>query len=258
MRILILGDIVGKPGREAVARVVRELRDRGEVDLVIANAENATDGRGLTPKHAVELLGAGVDVLTLGDHAWDRPEVAETMREMDVVLRPANFPEEAPGRGVVRLQVQGTPVWIAIVMTRTFMRPVADCPFRAVRRILDMVGEEPLFLEVHGETTSEKAALAYLADGKAVLVYGTHTHVPTADLRRLPGGTYFVTDIGMCGPVDSVIGMAVEPVLERFTVGFGERLRVAKGPASVHGLWVVWSREEGIQECRPFARRVDE
>jgi metallophosphoesterase (TIGR00282 family) len=224
MRILAIGDVVGKPGRRAVAALVPGLRRELGIDAVIANGENAAAGRGLTGKTAQDLFDAGVDVITSGNHIWAQQEIVSVIEKDDRILRPANYPEGAPGRGLTsigRLTVMN-------LMGRTFMYEIDD-PFRTAERLLE--GVEPgqiIFVDMHAEATSEKIALAWYLDGRVAAVFGTHTHVPTADQRILPKGTAFVCDLGMCGPRDSIIGVEPEPVLRKFLTGMPARFSVAE------------------------------
>lgn len=229
MRILMIGDIIGKPGRRALSRLLPQLRRELDIHLVTANAENTAGGFGLTPKTANALLQAGVDVMTSGNHIWDKKEILPHFDELPL-LRPANY-YGAPGRGwlmhgeVMVLNLQG----------RVFMPPI-DCPFReADRRLAEAAAElghppKVVLVDFHAEATSEKQGLAWYLDGRVSAVVGTHTHVATADARVMPGGTAYVSDLGMTGPLDSVIGTEVAPVLERFRTGLPQRFEPAKGP----------------------------
>ncbi|MEE9277409.1 MAG: TIGR00282 family metallophosphoesterase [Dehalococcoidia bacterium] len=228
MRVLLIGDVMGKAGRRAVSAVVPQLRDELSLDYVIANAENAAAGRGTTEKIARELLSAGVDVLTGGNHTWAVPEFAKSLDGALPALRPANYPPGAPGCGVW----QDHRLVVMNLIGRTFMDPVDD-PFRTADRLLEQVPpDRPVVVDFHAEATSEKQAFAWHLDGRVAAVVGTHTHVPSADARLLPQGTAFVTDLGMCGARDSVIGTQVEAVLTRFLSGLPTRLPPEeKGPA---------------------------
>ena len=247
MRILFLGDIVGKPGREVVGALLPELRAELKPELVIANAENAAAGRGITRAIVQELRGYGVDVITTGNHVWARSEERDLLDEEPCVLRPANYPPGAPGRGwgVFRTR-QGTLVGVANLLGRALMEPVDD-PFRALDAILTpLLQQTPVvFVDFHAETTSEKGAFGWHCAGRASVVVGTHTHVQTADERVLPGGTAYITDVGMCGPEDSVIGMRVEEALARFQTQLPSHLRVADGPALLCGVLVELNAETG-------------
>ena len=228
MRVLFIGDIVGKPGRRAVCALVPDLRRELAVDAVIANGENAAAGRGLTVNTAKEIFGGGVDVITSGNHIWDQQDIIAFLDGEAPVLRPANYPAGVPGRGVERFG----PLTVINLMGRTFMYDIDD-PFRCADRLLAEIPEGSVILvDMHAEATSEKVAMGWYLDGRVSAVVGTHTHVPTADARLLPKGTAFVTDTGMCGPRDSIIGVNVEPVVRKFLTGMPARFTVAeKSPA---------------------------
>jgi len=218
MRILCLGDIFGKPGREAVRALLPPLVKREGIDFVIANCENAAGGVGLTPDTARELLALPIDVLTSGNHIWRHKEIVPLLDTEPRLLRPLNYPEGTPGRGTALCRTAaGTPVGVVNVLGRVFMEPV-PCPVGASRRAVDerRAQTRVILVEIHAEATSEKRALGWFLDGKVSAVYGTHTHVPTADEEVLPGGTGYISDLGMTGPYASVIGMRKEEVLERF------------------------------------------
>jgi metallophosphoesterase (TIGR00282 family) len=218
MRVLCLGDIFGKPGREALRVLLPPLVARERVDLVVVNCENAAGGVGLTPETANELLALPVDVLTSGNHIWKHKDIVPLLGSEPRLLRPLNYPEGTPGRGSALVHTAaGTPVGVINVIGRVFMEPV-PCPFAAARRAVEELRRQArvILVEIHAEATSEKRALGWLLDGRVSAVYGTHTHVPTADEEVLPGGTGYITDLGMTGPYASVIGMRKEEVLERF------------------------------------------
>jgi metallophosphoesterase (TIGR00282 family) len=225
MRVLAVGDVVGKPGRRALAALVPLLRRELQIDTVIANGENAAAGRGLTAKTAKDLFDAGVDVITSGNHIWAQKEILEVIEKDDRILRPANYPEGAPGRGITSLGR----LTVINLMGRTFMYEIDD-PFRVADRLLaDVPPGQTIIVDMHAEATSEKIALAWYLDGQVAAVFGTHTHVPTADQRLLPKGTAFVSDLGMCGPRDSIIGVEPEPVIHKFLTGMPARFTVAEG-----------------------------
>lgn len=237
MRILFLGDVVGKPGRRAVGLVLPQLIDRQRVDLVVANCENATDGSGIDPKSAHELFEAGVHVLTSGNHVWRRREIIEFIRREPRLLRPANFPPSVPGRGWGMVETaDGTPVAVVNLIGRVFMDSV-DCPFRTAEALLPELRARTciVIVDMHAETTSEKSAMGWFLAGKVSAVLGSHTHVQTADERVLPGGTAYVTDVGMCGPTESVIGVKKELAVQRFLTHMPVKFEVAGGPVVVHG-----------------------
>jgi metallophosphoesterase (TIGR00282 family) len=212
VNILVIGDVVGKVGRRAVTCLLPEIRRTHDIDLVIANGENAAGGKGLTKDTAEELFDAGVQVLTSGNHIWQHREVYAYLDSDVPVLRPLNYPAGAPGRGALLHHGVG----IINLMGRTFMPGQLDCPFRAADAALESLSCRVSIIDMHAEATSEKAALAWYLDGRVSAVVGSHTHIPTADTRILPKGTAFVTDIGMVGPRDSILGMELRPVIEGF------------------------------------------
>ena len=234
MKILFFGDIVGKPGHEAVLATTPELRREFAPDLVIANAENIAGGWGITGEIVHGLHAGGIDVITLGNHAWAKPDAYDVLPEAPRVLRPANYPPGAPGRGWGLFKTpSGFLVGVANLNGRVFMDPLVDDPFRAADEIIGALGgQTPLvFIDFHAETTSEKMAFAHHMDGRASAVIGTHTHVQTADERILPNGTAYLSDAGMCGTEHSVIGMDVQASIERFRTQLPVRLRVARDGA---------------------------
>ena len=216
MRLLLIGDIVGKPGRQIVVRAVPGLRIAERLDLVIANAENTAGGSGLTPELYRELIGGGVDCITMGDHIYRRREIYPVLEQEKRIVKPANYPAEAPGHDVALVQAaDGTRVAVFSLLGRVFMPPV-NCPFEAADRVLAALpeGVKVIVLDFHAEATSDKQAMGRYLDGRVSAVLGTHTHVPTADERILPGGTAFQCDVGMAGPFESVLGRRIDRVLE--------------------------------------------
>ncbi len=235
MKVLLLGDIVGAPGRRAVARF---LEGGGRYDLVVANGENASGGIGITPPVADQLLAAGVDVLTSGNHVWAHREILPYLdRCAGRLLRPANMPPGNPGTGSVVFDRDGIVFQVVNLQGRVFMSE-SDCPFRTADRILAGSGADLAIVDFHAEATSEKIALARHLDGRAAVVAGTHTHVQTADACILPGGTAYVTDLGMCGSPCGVIGVRFEDVRERFLTGRPSRMSVVEGEELVCGIEV--------------------
>ena len=241
MRILFLGDIVGRTGREAVARELPGLRARLRADIAVVNAENASHGFGLAPDMARALFAAGADVLTLGNHAWDRKEIIPYISETPRLIRPLNYPPGTPGAGAAVVELaDGRKALIAQAMGRLYMDPL-DCPFRATADLLarHRLGGtvQAILVDLHAEGTSEKMAFAHVFDGQVSMVVGTHTHCPSADAQVLPGGTAFQSDAGMCGDYDSVIGMSKDGAALRFWRKMpGEKLVPAEGPATVCGV----------------------
>lgn len=252
MRIIFIGDVVGRTGRRALRRAVAEWRAEYSPDLVVANAENAAAGRGITPLLVQELLDVGVDVMTLGDHAWDRAEYIARAHELSRVLRPFNLQPGMPGCGSLLLPVPGGQVGILCLQGMALMRPGALNPFtvgyeEAVR--LRAAGASVLLVDFHAESTAEKVALGYRLDGVASAVFGTHTHVPTADARILPGGTAYITDVGMCGSKDGVIGRDAAETLKSLVNGLPGKLPVGKWPALVCAAMVDVDMETGRAEA---------
>ncbi|QDH13056.1 TIGR00282 family metallophosphoesterase [Formicincola oecophyllae] len=258
MKILFLGDIVGRSGRDAVCQNMKRWRQELQLDLVVANGENAAHGFGLTRAIATELFQSGVDVVTLGNHAWDQSEMVSAIGAFPHLIRPLNYPPGTPGHGAVVVEVKpGCKALVLNLMGRIFMDPLDD-PFRAVAELLSKhrlgTTVQAIVVDIHAEATSEKMGLATLLDGHVSLVVGTHTHVPTADWRILPGGTAYQTDAGMCGAYDSIIGMDKTIALERFTNKVKRtRHQPAPGPATVCGLYVeVDDRTGRATQVAPF------
>lgn len=239
IRILFLGDIVGEPGRKAVIHALPKLKQEESLDFIIVNGENAAGGRGITPRIAIDLLRAGAAVISTGDHAWDQQEIMDYFPTEPRLLRPLNYPEGAPGAGSVVLETAKGRVAVLLVQGRSFMAQSLENPFLAAEieiARLKADGLKVIFAEIHAETTSEKIAFGRMLDGSASVVVGTHTHVQTADETIFPGGTGYLTDAGMCGPVESVLGRAVESVVWRFKSGLPTRFPVAKGAVRLCGL----------------------
>src|SRR5213596_1786536 len=218
LTVLFLGDIVGEPGRTAVIARMSELKKKYALDFVIVNGENAAGGRGITGKITIDLLRAGVSVITSGDHIWDQKEILSFIDTEPRLLRPVNYPDGAPGSGSIIPEMAKGKIGVLNVQARTFMQPILENPFRASEAAVIKMREETrnIIVDVHGETTSERIAMGRFLDGKVSAVIGTHTHVQTADEQILPGGTAFLCDAGMCGPVHSILGRTVEPILNRF------------------------------------------
>lgn len=253
MRVMYLGDIMGKVGRQAVIDLVPELRDRLGLDFVVACGENAAHGFGITVKICEALFAAGVDVITTGNHAWDQREIIDYIPTEPRLLRPLNYAEGTPGLGAGLYQTaDGRRVAVCQVMGRLFMPPIDD-PFRALEGFLagTQLGRDAdaIIVDIHGEATSEKTALGCVADGRASLAVGSHSHIPTADTRILPEGTGYQTDAGMCGPYNSVIGMDAGIALRRFVASLpGERLEPATGPATLCGVVVATDDRTGLAD----------
>jgi metallophosphoesterase (TIGR00282 family) len=264
MKLLFIGDIFGRPGRELVRNGVRALVRTHGIDVVVANAENAAGGAGLTREITVDLFKSGIDVLTSGNHIWDKREVLEFIDAEPRLLRPANYPSGAPGAGShVWKSPSGTTVGIINVMGRIFLAPIDD-PFVAVmRHIADARerGATVIFVDFHAEATSEKLALGWFLDGQVSAVVGTHTHVQTADERVLPGGTAYLTDVGMTGPHDGIIGMERTSVIARFTTGLPSRFEPATGDPRLHAVIItadpVSGRASAIERLSVSAADLD-
>lgn len=240
LRILFLGDVFGEPGRRAVADVLPELKSRFQADFIIINGENAASGRGLTPKICIGLLRAGATVVTLGDHCWDQQEIIPYMETEPRLLRPINYPPGSPGQGSIVLETDKGKVAVVNAMGRTFMNTPVENPFLALDREIALLRKETsiIFVDFHAEATSEKIGMGRHLDGRVSAVVGTHTHVQTADETIFPGGTAYLTDAGMCGPVESVIGSRIEPVVSRFLTSIPVRYTVASGPVLVCGVCI--------------------
>lgn len=240
MRVLFFGDVVGKAGRRAVQARLPRIVDREQVDITVANCENIADGAGVDARGARELLDSGVDVLTSGNHAWRRPETAEFIVDEPRLLRPANFPPDTPGQGWALCETaSGVPLVVVNLIGRVYMDSV-DCPFRTADTLLQGLSRRAstVLVDMHAEATSEKAAMGWYLSGRVSAVVGSHTHVQTADERLLPGGTAFITDAGMCGPVDSVIGLDKDVAIRRFVSRMPSRSEVARGRVALHGVLI--------------------
>jgi metallophosphoesterase (TIGR00282 family) len=235
MRLLFVGDVYGRPGRDALTATLPRLRRERAIDLVIANGENSAHGAGLTPSTARDLFQAGVDLITSGNHIWQHKEARAYLEREPRVLRPLNYPPGTPGQGSMLIRVGESPVLVLNAMGRLFMKAIDD-PFRAVDAALaEAAGSaRVIVIDFHAEATSEKRAMGFYLDGRVSLVAGTHTHVPTADAQILPNGTAYITDVGMVGVRQSVIGMEVEPALAAFTTALPSRAQPAKGPVDVN------------------------
>ncbi|MCX7009496.1 MAG: TIGR00282 family metallophosphoesterase [Kiritimatiellaeota bacterium] len=246
MNIFIAGDVVGGPGRLAFAAVTGRLKQAGQVDFVIANGENAAGGRGITQPLAEALFAAGADVVTLGDHAWDQKELAKTIDREPRLVRPANFAPGCPGRGWSTFETPCGKITVLSLQGRTFMPPT-DCPFRAADAILQRGAElgKVIIVDMHAEATSEKIAMGRYLDGRVSAVVGTHTHVQTADEAILPKGTAYLTDLGMTGPKDSVLGRDVAAVLKKFLTGMPQQFDIATGDVRCEGLLVTVDEQSG-------------
>lgn len=258
MRILFIGDIVGKPGRKAVRLLLPRLRAELMPDVVLANGENMAGGAGITRDTAQEMFALGIAGLTTGNHVWDQREALEYLAEGVPIVRPLNYPPGVPGRGWMDIPVGAETLTVVNVQGRVFMRSLDD-PFRAMDAVLEeLSGRRYIFVDMHAEATGEKEALGFYLDGRVGVQVGTHTHVPTADARVLPGGTAYITDVGMVGPRDSVIGVDPQSVIQRYLTQMYHRYEVARGPVVFNAV-VVDLAESGhatdirlVQDVLPF------
>jgi metallophosphoesterase (TIGR00282 family) len=246
MNILMIGDVFGESGRAAVARLLPGLRREHAADLVVANVENAAGGFGVTPAFARAFLDQGVDVMTSGNHIWDKREIVEYIAKENLLLRPANYPAGTPGVGWVTVKAGPHRVAVLNLMGRVFMNPI-DCPFRTADAVLPELRRETsiILVDMHAEATSESVAMGWYLDGRVSAVVGTHRHVQTADERVLPGGTAYITDLGLTGPTDGVIGVDRETIIQRFLTQMPTRFEPAKGPAALHGVVITVDPESG-------------
>ena len=237
MRILALGDVVGSAAIEYLEKHLWQFRNKEKIDITVANVENASDIRGLSADDAKMLLGSGIDLLTLGNHAFGRRDIYDFLDGGAPIIRPANFPAQAPGSGYTILRVGGTRVLCINVQGRVYLDPLAS-PFETVDRVLEREkGAYNLaIMDIHAEATSEKLAIAHYFDGRIHVMFGTHTHVPTADTQTLPHGSGYVTDLGMCGPTNGILGTDKDAVLERFITQMPTRFSVANGPVIAQGV----------------------
>ncbi|MBC8350949.1 MAG: TIGR00282 family metallophosphoesterase [Planctomycetes bacterium] len=255
MRILFIGDIVGKPGRKIVAQALPGLRQREQLDLIIANAENAADGSGITPKIYRELIAAGLDCITLGDHIYRRVEITSVLESETNIVKPANYPDEAPGRTWAVVEAaNGVSVAVISVMGRVYMRPV-DCPFKALDRVLAEIPADikVRFVDIHAEATSDKQVIGRYLDGRVSAALGTHTHVPTADEQIFPGGTAFQCDVGMTGPYESILGRKIDRVTQATVTFRPTPFQVATEDRRICGAIVDVDSETG---CATTIKRV--
>jgi 2',3'-cyclic-nucleotide 2'-phosphodiesterase len=249
MKILFVGDIMGSAGREAFMEIAIPLKKRGEVDVIIVNGENAANGKGINPEMAAKFLDAGADVITLGDHTYDQRQIMNYLNEESRIIRPANFAPGTPGKGWVTVQTSAGALTVINLIGRVFMNPY-DCPFRCVDKILKLAPRnQPIFVDMHAEATSEKMAMGWHLAGRVSAVVGTHTHVQTSDARILNDHTAYLTDAGMTGSKDSVIGCEREAVLKRFLTGLPVRFEPAEKNVSLEGFLVTCDRTGKATHC---------
>ena len=246
MNILMVGDVFGEPGRAALARLLPRLRQEHAIDFCVVNVENAAGGFGVTPSMARLFLEQGADVMTSGNHIWDKKEIVEYIAKENLLLRPANFPAGTPGAGSITIKCGPHKIAVLNLMGRVFMLPI-DCPFRKADEVVpELRKDTPIVLvDMHCEATSESQAMGWYLDGRVSAVVGTHRHVQTADERVLPGGTAYITDLGMTGPTDGVIGVDRDLILQKFLSQMPVRFEPAKGPAALHGVVIVVDPDTG-------------
>lgn len=251
MKILFIGDIVGRAGRRAVAAVLPELAKKYPWDLCVANAENAAGGRGLTKATADELLAAGVDIMTMGNHTWDNKEIFQFIEQADYLVRPANYPVSVPGRGHTVAVKQGKRIGVINLAGQVFMDSM-DCPFARADKLLATLADcDYVVIDFHAEATAEKLGFARYLDGRVAAVVGTHTHIQTADEQVLPAGTLYITDVGATGASNSILGMEIEPVIKKLTTKLPQRFGAADGPAQLQAVWLDLAAQEIVRISTP-------
>ncbi|MBY4603977.1 MULTISPECIES: 2',3'-cyclic-nucleotide 2'-phosphodiesterase [Bacillus] len=237
MRILFIGDVVGSPGRDMVKEYVPKLKTKYKPHFTIINGENAAHGKGLTEKIYHSLIQSGADAITMGNHTWDKKEIFDFIDDVPNLVRPANFPEGTPGKGITYVKANGKELAVINLQGRTFLPPLDDPFLKADELIAEASKRTPyIFIDFHAEATSEKLALGWYTDGRASAVVGTHTHVQTADNRILPKGTAYITDVGMTGPYDGILGMDRETIIKRFKTNLPVRFTVAEGKTTLSGV----------------------
>ena len=258
-KVLFVGDIIGKLGRKVCRQVLPEIKKKLSPDLIIANGENSAHGYGITEKVYKELLEMGVEAVTMGNHVWDKKELVKSIDQLPLVVRPANYPPGVPGKDHLIIGKAGTRIAVINLSGRTFMQAL-DCPFQAVRRILPGLKTNLVIVDMHAEATSEKCAMGWFLDGEVSAVLGTHTHVMTADERILPKGTAFISDIGMVGAYDSIIGMNKEQILKRFTTQLPEKFEpTEKGPGLFNAVFLKIDAVSGkAKEIKRIVKVVEE
>ena len=252
-KVLAVGDVVGGPGMDRISRSLRYLKRKTEADFVIVNGENASVV-GLTPEQAEDILDAGADVITMGNHTWGKREIVPYMDECDRILRPANYAPQVPGRGFGIFDTKAGPIAVIDLIGRCNMDYGPDNPFLMIDKILKEIDTKLIFVELHAEATSEKLAMGYMLDGRISAMWGTHTHVPTADAQILPKGTGYVTDLGMTGPKHSVLGIRPELSIQKFRGDLTERYKWAGGPTKMEAVLFTIDTNTGL--CKK-AERVD-
>ncbi|RIU96296.1 TIGR00282 family metallophosphoesterase [Oceanobacillus picturae] len=263
MKILFIGDVVGSPGRDMVQEYLPKLKEKYRPTVTIINGENAASGKGITEKIYKQFLEWGAQVVTMGNHTWDKKEIFEFIDDAKYMIRPANFPENNPGKGIVYLNVNGTEIAVINMQGRTFL-PVIDDPFQKMDLLIEEAKQRTniIFVDFHGEATSEKQAMGWYVDGRVSAIVGTHTHTQTADERILPGGTAYISDVGMTGPYDGILGVNREAVMKRFLTSMPVRFEITKeGRTQLNGFVVSIDKNSGkatkverimINEDHPF------
>ncbi|MRX70669.1 TIGR00282 family metallophosphoesterase [Bacillus lacus] len=246
MNILFVGDIVGSPGRDMLKQYLSKLKSKYRPDLTIVNGENAANGKGLTEKLYHEILELGADIITMGNHTWDKKEIFDFIDSAPNMIRPANFPEGTPGRGIHYIKTNGKEIAVINLQGRTFLAPI-DCPFRKAEELVEEAAKRTplIFVDFHAEATSEKQAMGWFLDGKVSAVVGTHTHVQTADERILEKGTAYITDAGMTGPYDGILGVEKDMVIKRFLTSLPVRFEVAEGRAQLSAVLIQVDKQSG-------------
>lgn len=249
MKLLFIGDVVGSPGRKVLKEFLPRLKTKYRPDVTIVNGENAASGKGITEKVYHEIREAGADVITLGNHAWDKKDIFDFIDKAQDMIRPANFPDGTPGIGYLIKKVGNQKLAIINGQGRAFMNPI-DCPFRTIDKIVEEVRQKTslIFVDFHAEATSEKQAMGWYLDGRASAVVGTHTHVQTADERILPRGTAYITDVGMTGPYDGILGVEKEAVIHKFLTSLPVRFEVASGREQINGVFITLNNKSGYAE----------
>lgn len=246
VRIFFIGDIVGRYGRHFLKKALPLLKKKYKPELVVANGENLAGGLGITTKTSEEMFNAGVHVMTSGNHVWDKKEALELLNDETMIIRPLNFPRSSPGHGYCEFKIDdGCTVTIVNIQGRVFMEPVVDNPFLAIKDLLKSIKNRVILVDFHAEASAEKQAMGFFLDGKVSALLGTHTHVPSADLRILPGGTAYQTDVGMTGSLDSVIGMKKKPIISKFLTGVNQRFEVARRDMIMDLVVLDFDRKQG-------------
>ena len=248
MKILFIGDVVGSPGRKMITDYVPRLKDKYKPQVTIINGENAASGKGITEKIYKQFLNIGAQVVTLGNHTWNKRDIFEFIDNAPHMIRPANFPESNPGKGMTFVNINGLEVAVINLQGRTFLPPT-DCPFKKADELIEEAKKRTsiIFVDFHGEATSEKQAMGWYLDGRVSAVVGTHTHTQTADNRILPQGTAFITDVGMTGPYDSILGVEKETIIKRFLDGLPARFEVdTKGSNQLNGCYIEIDKKTGL------------